>query len=411
MSSLVAMLATPRMRVGFVLARWSFGLCLLREYLSLYGQHHFFWRSDLVEPLAGGGWVRMSLFQIHDAAWFFELVLVASIVVTAMFTVGVGGRIVKVATYVCMSSLHNANELLLDGGDNFMRIAIFFLMFSGESSRGVVGRALHNLSMFAIITQLCFLYFFTGFYKAMGDMWQMGVATYYALRTQWFTWPGVSDLVFGNEYLVVASTYGTMFFELTFPFLLLNRHARYVALAAGVMFHVGTATLMGLVGFAWAMLSVYFLLVTDEEYEKLKGVASRFARRPAGSDVLLFDGECPACNRFVAFVLKRDALILASPINSEAGRRMLGKYGKDTERPDSMYVLSNVNGTEVLRERSAALVLLLRRLDGVAWRVAGLLVQVCPVRLADAIYRFVAARRNSVAVDMCDIGGDPRIIR
>ncbi len=410
MSSLVSILAAPRIRVGFVWARWSFGLCLLREYISLYGQRHFFWRSGLVEPLAGNGLMRMSLFEIHDSEWFFETVLLVSIVVTAMFVVGVGGRAVKVATYACMSSLQNANELLLDGGDNFMRIVFFFLMFSGESSRGSFGRALHNLSMFAIITQICFLYFFTGFYKAMGGMWQMGVATYYALRTQWFTWPGVSDLVFGNEYLVVASTYGTMFFELTFPFLLLNRCARYAVLAAGVIFHIGTAVLMGLVGFSWAMLSVYFLLVTDEEYERLKGVVSRFARHPTGSDVLLFDGDCPACNRFVAFVLKRDALILASPINSEAGRRMLTKYGKDTERPESMYVLSNVNGAEVFRERSAALVFLLRRLDGVAWRIAGLLVQACPIRLADAVYRFVAARRNSVAVGECEID-DPRVMR
>ena len=354
----------------------------------------------------------ISLFDLHEAEWFFDLVLLVSIATTALFVVGVGGRTVKVATYVFMSSLQNTNELILDGGDNFMRIAFFFLMFSGDNPRGVVGRAVHNLSLFSIVTQTCFLYFFTGLYKAMGEMWQSGVAVYYTLRTQWFTWPGVSELVYGNEYLVVAATYGTMFFELAFPFLLLNRYSRYAALVMGVAFHSGTAALMGLVGFSWAMLSVYFLLVTDDEYARLKGLVSRLtaARRQSDSDVLLFDGDCPACNRFAVFVLKRNALIRVASIKSAPGRRMLGKYGKDTERPDSMYVVSNVNGAEVLHERSSALVFLLGRLDCVAWRGIGWLIQLCPIRVADAIYRFVAARRSRVPVGECDVGDNHRFL-
>ena len=412
MRSLVEALARPRMQVGFTLGRWSFGLCLLREYISLYGQRYFFWKSELSRNPGDTSWMGISLFDLHEAEWFFDLVLLVSIATTALFVVGVGGRTVKVATYVFMSSLQNTNELILDGGDNFMRIAFFFLMFSGDNPRGVVGRAVHNLSLFSIVTQTCFLYFFTGLYKAMGEMWQSGVAVYYTLRTQWFTWPGVSELVYGNEYLVVAATYGTMFFELAFPFLLLNRYSRYAALVMGVAFHSGTAALMGLVGFSWAMLSVYFLLVTDDEYARLKGLVSRLtaARRQSDSDVLLFDGDCPACNRFAVFVLKRNALIRVASIKSAPGRRMLGKYGKDTERPDSMYVVSNVNGAEVLHERSSALVFLLGRLDCVAWRGIGWLIQLCPIRVADAIYRFVAARRSRVPVGECDVGDNHRFL-
>lgn len=100
----------------------------------------------------------------------------------------------------------------------------------------------------------------------MGEVWQNGTALYYVLRSQWFTWPGVSEMVYGNSHVVTGLTYATVLFEVSFPFMLFNRWTRYLAIGIGASMHVGIALLMGLFPFSWTMLSLYFLLISDREY-------------------------------------------------------------------------------------------------------------------------------------------------
>ena len=429
-TSVVAALARRRCEVGFVLARWAIGTSVLREYLSLYAQRHYFWGEPLRASQRGDGdlgqWMSMSLFDIHPATWFFESVLVASITVSALFAIGVGGRLVTIATFIFLFSVHNANGLILDGGDNILRLVVFYWCFASNNPRGVLSRSCHNLALLAVVVQTCLLYFFAGFYKLSGAMWQSGVAVYYAMRTQWFTWPGVSDVVYGNEYIVVGATYATVVFELAFPFLLVNRYTKWIALAAGVAFHVGTAVFMGLVGFAWSMLSVYFLLLTDGEYTSIMATARGLKRRVArmtdkwpfsapgrvpGSEVLLYDGDCGTCNRFVSFVFARDATIVATSIQGAIGRRILRRHRRDANRLESVYLVTGYRSTaERVLERSRAVAFTLAGLDSVYWRGVGWLVGLCPTRFADAVYGFVARHRHSVAVRGCAMAHKHRIL-
>ncbi len=95
------------------------------------------------------------------------------------------------------------------------------------------------------------------------------------MRVQAFTWPGVSELLYRNPYIVVVLTYGTILFEIVFPFLLFNRWSRWIAVVAGIVFHTGIALFMGLVTFSWSVLSLYPFLLTDREYEWMTTRARR----------------------------------------------------------------------------------------------------------------------------------------
>ena len=59
-------------------------------------------------------------------------------------------------------------------------------------------------------------------YKVMGAYWQEGTALYYATRVQEFHWPGISEWLGESEFLLVLLSYATVFFQVSFPFLLLN---------------------------------------------------------------------------------------------------------------------------------------------------------------------------------------------
>lgn len=156
--------------------------------------------------------------------------------------------------------------MLLDGGDNLLIIVLAYLMAvdcSGRKSRGTarqgafsrdgaLGRSvtlLHNVALLAIIAQVCVLYLTSAMYKIQGELWQNGTALYYIMRVQDFTLPGVSELLYRDPFVVTAATYGTVLFQLAFPFLLLHRWTRAFALAGAIAMHGGIALLMGLVTF------------------------------------------------------------------------------------------------------------------------------------------------------------------
>ena len=85
-------------------------------------------------------------------------------------------------------------------------------------------------------------------------MWQEGTALYYILRVPEFSWPGVSEHIYRHGYLIAALTWATVFFQLTFPPLMLSRSWRLPALLAATTFHLGIAVLMNLWTFSIIMI-------------------------------------------------------------------------------------------------------------------------------------------------------------
>jgi predicted DCC family thiol-disulfide oxidoreductase YuxK len=105
--------------------------------------------------------------------------------------------------------------------------------------------------------------------------------------------------------------------------------------------------------------------------------------------LVLFDGVCGLCNRFVDFVLPRDRAgrLRFAPLQSPLGRELLAAAGLDPDALDSVVL---VRGGRVYRE-SAAPLRVLGEL-GLPWSLLAAALAI-PAPLRDAVYRFVAARR------------------
>jgi predicted DCC family thiol-disulfide oxidoreductase YuxK len=105
--------------------------------------------------------------------------------------------------------------------------------------------------------------------------------------------------------------------------------------------------------------------------------------------LVLFDGVCGLCNRFVDFVLARDrgARLRFAPLQSEHGRALLAAAGLDPDALDSVVL---VRGGRAYRESAAALRVLAEL--GLPWSLCAAALAI-PAPLRDAVYRFVARNR------------------
>ena len=125
------------------------------------------------------------------------------------------------------------------------------------------------------------------------------------------------------------------------------------------------------------------------------------AGRPSGFDagrhLLLYDGLCGLCDRFVRFVLAHDGRrrFRFAAIQSGVGRRLLAAHGKDPDRLDTVYVVvDQASATPRVLNRSAAALFVLDQL-GWPWRAA-MLLRLAPASLLDRLYDRVATQRYRV---------------
>lgn len=120
-------------------------------------------------------------------------------------------------------------------------------------------------------------------------------------------------------------------------------------------------------------------------------------RCPASRTLVLYDGVCGLCNRFVNFLLRRDRRdqFRFAPLQGGFAREILRRHGRDTGELDTVIVLPDVGqADERVLVRSEAMLWAVSRLGGI-WRpiaIAGVL----PRSLRDWVYADLARRRYGI---------------
>ncbi len=109
----------------------------------------------------------------------------------------------------------------------------------------------------------------------------------------------------------------------------------------------------------------------------------------AGSAVIVFDGVCALCNRWVRFLLRFDrrGRYRFAAMQGEQGSALLRSHGLDPRDPAS-FLLLDAQGAWTDTD---AILRVLAGLGG-AWRLSGVLRMV-PRRWRDAAYRMLARNR------------------
>jgi hypothetical protein len=279
-------------RIGASLFRVGAGLTILFQYLITYYDRRFLYGPDgviahahFVQYLRETG--AFSLYALDPSPLVFEALFHLGIAVTALWVLGWHTRAMTFLTWIFLWSLHQRNPALWDGGDNLVQIVLIYALFADLGAvcsadaaladrRGGRGgpvrwiRALlHNAALLAIALQLCLVYSTAGLYKVQGELWQNGTALYYILRSGDFAWTGFGRLICEHTLVGALLTYGTVVFQLSFPFLFCaHRATRRLTLVAGILFHLGVGLTMGLTSFSALLVSVELLFVPDRDYRR-----------------------------------------------------------------------------------------------------------------------------------------------
>jgi hypothetical protein len=249
-------------------------------------------------------------FHVTDPA-SIRVVHIGFLVVIFLFTIGFCTRITSVLTWVAAMSYINRGQTSLFGMDTIMNILLVYLMIGPSGAALSVDRLITrywrtlralrrhepvpdltrpaprvsaNFALRLLQIHMCIVYGMSGLSKLQGGMWWQGTATWSTMANwefspMWFSIGGVRpylEMLRGLaryrplwETVTFVLTYGTLVFEISFPFLIWHRRTRWTMIVSSVFMHMGIAVCMGLVTFSMMMLIGVLSFVPAETVRRL----------------------------------------------------------------------------------------------------------------------------------------------
>jgi hypothetical protein len=143
-----------------------------RDLVAHYTDFGVLPRTALIEDYSR--W-RISL-HLANGTWEFQaLLFVIAGVLAAALLLGYRTRVVTVASWFMLASLHSRNPALLDGGDVLLRVMLFWAIFLPWGARWSVDCAMQDqdklpqctlsAATFAYAAQIVFMYWFSVLHK------------------------------------------------------------------------------------------------------------------------------------------------------------------------------------------------------------------------------------------------------
>jgi hypothetical protein len=278
-------------------------LFLIRgDWLAWYGPDAWV-RLSTIRTMEPG--TRLNLFTVIPQSDLWVRILFWVFLFSAVcLTLGLLMRINSVIVFICLASIQQRNLLILHGGDTFLRVAGFFLMFAPAGAalsldrliriwRGKEGLEIRPHRPWAqrmIQFELALLYF-AGFCSKMeGGSWVQGTALYYVYHLdelQRFPMPSW----FFRPTILKLGTWFALALEFSMGVLIWIKELRYPLLAIGVLFHLSLEYSLNIPMFQWDVLSAYILFVDGADIARVWNWISARANKYLGEPItVIYDG-------------------------------------------------------------------------------------------------------------------------
>lgn len=199
-------------------------------------------------------------------AWLLPVHLLG-LAIVALFTIGLWTRWTGILTALLVISYVNRTTGAQYGLDQINSFLTLYLAIgpSGEflsvdswlarrQGRGVASRSvMANIAIRLIQVHMCIVYLFAGLGKLQGDTWWNGQAIWGAVGNHEYQ---TLDLTWLAAHLgwVNLLTYGTLFWEVSYPFLIWPRLTRPIWLGLAIAVHAGIGLAMGMITFGLIMI-------------------------------------------------------------------------------------------------------------------------------------------------------------
>ena len=201
---------------------------------------------------------------------------------------GVWSRLAAFASWLLLASLDARNPLVLNHGDELLKILLFWSVFvplSCEGGPAPDGTGRRHLSLFtaALTLQVCIVYFFGALLKSDPSWGVTGTAITSALSLEQLS-TGMGRALLDRPGLLRIATLFVYYLELVGPVLLFvpwrNRRLREVVILLFIAMHLGIAATMNLGLFPWVSILGWVLLLPSET---LDWVQRALRCEPAGA--------------------------------------------------------------------------------------------------------------------------------
>ena len=256
-------------------------LILLRpDWLAWYGPHSWVTLSTMQKMEPG---MRLNLFavipQTNVAIETLFWIFLASAI---LLTIGLLTRVNTIIVFLCVASIDQRNLHILNGGDTFLRVAGFFLIFAPAGAafsldhlirvrRGRESSEIPLSSPWAqrmIQIEMALLYFVSFCWKIQGASWIHGTALYYVYHLdeiqrfplpQWLLTPAILKL----------GTWSALVMEFSLGVLVWIKKLRYKILLLGLIFHLYLEYSLNVPMFQWDVLSAYVLFIDPGDLDRV----------------------------------------------------------------------------------------------------------------------------------------------
>jgi hypothetical protein len=254
------------------LFRILLGLCLVIDFLDRLKDVEVFYSSNgVVFPSLFSGNVfwnnTFSVNFISGNVAFQTAILVIGLVVSIFFTLGYYSKISTILLWILVVSIQNLNGAILQGGDDYMRMLLFWGMFLPLGRRLSVD-SIHikfssinryfSIANFGLIFQIAFLYIFTSILKDSPIWTSEYSAVYYALSLDIFRMP-IGDIVLNTRWLPPILTFMAITIEKVVGFMILfpifNQVTRFIAVILILNLHIGIGSTMDVGPFSWVSIA------------------------------------------------------------------------------------------------------------------------------------------------------------
>lgn len=287
---------TPANPATVCLMRWLVGLMLVYTHLVWTLELEIFFSPDGVfsetwlNGYNAGSPFAWSHFGWSDSpVWLWSTHIICLAILIA-FTIGLWTRWTSILAFLIVVSYANRASGALFGLDQingfltlYLAIAPCGLMYSLDSLRrkrkyssarlpaqegqgsgnAALETTLTNVATRLMQIHLCVVYLFAGLGKLQGASWWDGTAIWGALASYEYQTLDMTFMVY-LPWLVNIVTLGSVFWEVSYPFLVWPRLTRPIVLLVAVAIHLGIGICMGMVTFGLIMLVANLSFVSPE---------------------------------------------------------------------------------------------------------------------------------------------------
>jgi len=222
---------------------------------------------------------------------FFVVAFIAAI----SLAFGLFTRLSAFVLLVCLISFDNRCPVIMNSGDNLLRLGAYFLMLSNAGKAlsldcllkrrpgsTLLGQPASPWAQRLLQFQVVLVYFFAFWSKAIGELWVNGMAVYYVLHLNEFMRLSVGP-IFENLWLCRILTWYALMAEFSMFTLIWFRKLRYAVLASVAIMHIGIELTMNIPIFEWLMISSLVVFIDPEDINKVLRIFAKRLRQSASN--------------------------------------------------------------------------------------------------------------------------------